>query len=313
MRISEQCRASEGDWQTQFQQAQPFRHVIIDQFLESDACDRLVREFPAFNRKHAVNETGLVGRKSAIPDIAKLSAAFRDFDALMKSPELLEWVGKLTAIDGLLYDPKYVGGGTHENLDGQDLDLHVDFNFHPATSWHRRLNLIVFLNPEWEAEWGGCLELHKDPWDPPHDESVSVVPLLNRAVIFETTEVSWHGFRRICLPEDRKDLSRKSLAVYFYTKSRPAEETAAPHATVYVPQGLPGQIEAGYTLTPEDVHELQVTIERRNAQMRFLYERELEFSRAITDLRDSLSFRVGRVVTGPLRWVRDRLSKEDQT
>ena len=131
------------------------------------------------------------------------------------------------------------------------------------------------------------------------------MPLVNRAVIFETTEVSWHGFRRIALPEHRKELSRKSLAVYFYTKTRPAEVTAASHGTVYVPQALPELLEAGYTLTADDVYALQVTMERRNAQIRFLYERELEFSQAITDLRESLSFRAGRVLTGPLRWMRD--------
>ena len=307
MRISEQYRTGLGEWQARFQQAQPFRHILFDQFLDGDSCNRLVREFPTFDRKHAVNETGVVGRKSAIPDISKISPAYREFDALMQSPELLDWLGKVTGIDGLLYDPKYIGGGTHENLDGQDLDIHVDFNFHPATSWHRRLNLIVFLNPEWEADWGGCLELHKDPWDPACDERVSVVPLVNRAVIFETTETSWHGFRRIALPEDRKELSRKSLAVYFYTKTRPAGDEASSHGTVYVPQALPEHLVAGHTLTDADLHQLQVAMARRNALMKFLYERELEFSHALTALRESLSFRVGRVLTGPLRWVRDRM------
>ena len=68
---------------------------------------------------------------------------------------------------------------------------------------------------------------------------------------------------------------------------------------------MPEHLEAGYTLTADDVYALQVTMERRNAQIRFLYERDLEFSQAITDLRESLSFRAGRVLTGPLRWMRD--------
>ena len=71
MRISEQCRARAGEWQTEFQRVPPFRHVVMDQFLDAADCDRLVREFPAFDRKGAVNEASVVGRKSAIPEISK--------------------------------------------------------------------------------------------------------------------------------------------------------------------------------------------------------------------------------------------------
>ena len=306
MRISEASRGRLEGLSSQFERAQPFRHVVIDDFLDASSIERLMQEFPAFDPKCATNEAGVGGRKSAIPNIAKISPAYQDFDRLMQSQDFLSMIGKVAGIGDLLYDPQYVGGGTHENLDGQDLDLHIDFNFHPSKGWHRRLNLIVFLNRVWEPAWGGCLELHKDPWDPSRNERVTVVPESNRAVIFETTENSWHGFRRIALPEDRQDLSRRSLAVYFYTKTRPAAETATQHATVYVPQMLPEHLEAGYSLKPEDVHALQVLMERRNTQIRFLYERELEFSEALSSIRESVSFRAGRVLTAPLRWLRDR-------
>jgi hypothetical protein len=65
---------------------------------------------------------------------------------------------------------------------------------------------------------------------------------------FRTTEKSWHGFDKISLPTDRAHLTRKSIALYFYSKQRPAEEIAGKHTTHYVNQQIPRHIEAGYTL-----------------------------------------------------------------
>jgi Rps23 Pro-64 3,4-dihydroxylase Tpa1-like proline 4-hydroxylase len=134
----------------------------------------------------------------------------------MSGRDFLGWLSQATGISDLLYDSEYVGGGTHENLDGQGLDPHVDFNVHTNGRWHRRLNLILFLNDHWEPDWGGCLELRRDPWLPAdEDELVTVVPRANRIVIFETTEHSWHGFPRITLPASTEGLMRRSVAVDF--------------------------------------------------------------------------------------------------
>ena len=135
---------------------------------------------------------------------------------------------EITGIPNLLYDPDYVGGGTHQNLHGQDLDPHVDFNYHPKNQRHRRLNLIVFLNPEWREEWGGAFELHVNPWLPPEEDTVkTIVPITNRCLLFETSENSWHGFRRINLPPEKKHLSRRSIAVYYYTSLHSSQQSTA--------------------------------------------------------------------------------------
>jgi 2-oxoglutarate-Fe(II)-dependent oxygenase superfamily protein len=286
-----------------FLTAYPFRHVVIDDFLESAFCQRLIAEFPAFDKSHALNEMGEVGRKAAVADISSLGPAYRDFDALMRERSFLALMEKISNVPDLLYDPEYVGGGTHENLNGQDLDLHVDFNYHPRRLTHRRLNLIVFLNPVWRDDWGGCLELHRDPWNEAPEPPRSILPIANRAVLFETTERSWHGFTRITLPDDQS-ISRRSLAIYFYTKQRPTLETAASHGTVYVPRSMPEHIIAGHILTQADVDNLHILIERRNAQLRFLYERELEFSESVAAITRSPSFRIGRFLTWPLRKLR---------
>lgn len=280
-----------------FQGAQPFPHLVVERFLDPDLCERLAGEFPAFDSSQAVNERGETGLKAVQPDLPSLGPAFAEFDRMLQAPEFLLALSAATGIQGLLYDSEYIGGGTHENLSGQDLDTHVDFNFHPRRKWHRRLNLIVFLNREWREEWGGALELLRDP----HAASAgdqAIAPEWNRCVVFETSERSWHGFRRIAAPDG---VSRRSIAVYFYTEERPVEEVAPSHGTVYYQRPLAERFRAGYTLTEEDEVELQQAVERRDQQIRFLYERELGLSREYHRIVEARWYRSVRWLAGPLR------------
>jgi hypothetical protein len=254
-----------------FARAVPFGHCVIDGFLAPGFAHALLDAFPAFERGNSINEDGAPANKSVVERIHALGGAFEQLDACVRSQGFLELVGQLTGIPDLLYDVDYFGGGTHENRDGQELDNHIDFNRHPVTGWHRRLNLIVYLNPVWDESWGGALELHRDPYDPEADEVVSVAPAFNRCVIFETTEHSWHGFPRIVLPDDRKDLSRKSIALYFYTRERPGAQVALKHSTVYVDRALPAHLRPGRVLTQRDIAELQEMLVRRDSHNRRLY------------------------------------------
>jgi len=271
--ISTQVLLAGDEFARRFREAGPFRHIVIDEFFDPSFCQRILDDFPRFEERYALNEMGDVGGKAVRMGVRELSPAYRELDAFLQTPEFLGYLSKVTGIPDLLYDEDYVGGGTHENRDGQSLATHVDFNYHPRQRTHRRLNLIVYLNHEWEAAWGGALELHSDPWNAAANRKLSVLPLFNRAVVFETNEVSWHGFAEIRLPEQMKALSRKSFAIYLYTKERPAAETAPEHATVYVPEGMP-EWTAGRMLNESDLILLRARFANLRGQLRFLYERE---------------------------------------
>lgn len=272
----------------QFAAAQPFRYVAIADFLRRSLCERLLADFPSFEDRHALNEMGAVGGKAVRMDVREISDSYRELDRYLQTREFLDFVSRATGIPDLLYDPDYIGGGTHENRDGQSLDAHVDFNYHPRTRWHRRLNLIVYLNPRWEGEWGGELELHSDPWNAAVDRVERIAPLFNHCAIFETTETSWHGFSQIRLPADAAHLSRKSFAIYLYTRERPPAQTAPPHATIYVPQTMPADLHAGQTLREDDVRDLAQRFSRLRTQLRYLYEREKDFGAQIAALHYAL-------------------------
>jgi hypothetical protein len=285
-----------------FQQRDPFRHVVIDDFFAAQAGNALLAEFPPFERGNARNEAGEIGNKSTVEKIRRIGPAYAALDNLLQTREFLDLIGRITGIPDLRYDPWYFGGGTHENRNGQDLDAHVDFNRHPVERWHRRLNLIIYLNREWDDAWGGSLQLHSDP-RAADDRITTITPLFNRAVIFETTEWSWHAFSRIALPADRQALTRKSIALYFYTTDRPADELADTHSTIYVDQPLPERFQPGRTLGANDVEELRLLLARRDQHTQRLYRDLTELTGKLEQAQAIL--RMSRL--GRLAWFVRRL------
>lgn len=290
------------DLASAFSSAKPFRHVVIDDFLDRDYCERLLANFPPFDAKFAMNENGQVGDKAVIENIARIGADYVQLDQMVRSAEFLSLISEITGINELLYDPHYFGGGTHENREGQDLDPHVDFNRHPVERWHRRLNLIIYLNREWQDAWGGSLELHRDPREDDNEIKL-VTPLFNRCVIFETNEISWHGFPRIGLPEARKGLTRKSIALYFYTKDRPVDECADTHSTIYVDRPLPETFQVGRTLSDEDLNALRILVKRRDQHNQRLYRYIASLQKQLDQAHVALN--TGKV--GKFKYFADRL------
>jgi hypothetical protein len=277
--ISQEILARTATIRDAYQSAKPFRHVSLDGFLEPQLAERLLTEFPAFDPEFAKDEMGRVGGKAVHTDLGSLGPAYREFYDYMRSPVFLRSMSDMLGVPDLRFDPAMFGGGTHENMDGQELDPHVDFNYDPRLGMHRRLNLLVYLNKEWDLAWGGGIELHSDPRDWDNDRVTSFNCVFNRGVIFETNEYSWHGFPRIRLPADKRGLSRKCISVYLYTRHRPKEEQAPPHGTFYVQRPLPKHVTVGHTLTAGDMDEIKRLLIFRDGWIRFYQQRELDQAR----------------------------------
>lgn len=257
-----------------FRNGHPYPHLALDNFLSNGLAESLFEGFPRATPNGALKITN--------EDIKSIGAPYLRFDELIASSEFRELISRITGIPDLQYDPAYLGGGTHENFQGSDLSPHIDFNYH-TNGLHRRLSMILYLNKEWQPEWGGNLEFFKSPWEQEVFSSVS--PLWNRLVIFPTTEWSWHGFQRMNIPEGARVGSRKSIAFFYYSEKRPAHETKALHGTVYYERPLPKALGPGKTIHPEDWRELKRLTKRRDDLIKMLYEREILYSSLTGDLR----------------------------
>ena len=195
-----------------FRSAQPYPHVVIDDFLPSEVAASLADEFShvsdeAWKHYHHYNE-----RKLAITDPALMPPVTRQVVATLQSPEAIDFVSKLSGIDDLISDPDLEGAGMHLVKQGGFLNVHTDFLTHTKRhNWSRHINLLLYLNKDWEEAWQGNLEL----WNEDLTECVqSLAPVFNRCVIFNTIEHSYHGHpHKLSCPQDS---SRKSLLLYYY-------------------------------------------------------------------------------------------------
>ena len=160
-----------------------------------------------------------------VPDFQEGKFFFRDVAALgprstfliasLNAKPFLEYLTALTGIAGLIPDPYLDGAGFHQIVRGGKLKVHADFNVHAIMRTYRRLNLLLYLNADWPAEWGGNLEL----WPPDMSAPSQVIaPLFNRTVIFNTTSTSYHGHPHPL--SGPPDAVRRSLALYYYTVER---------------------------------------------------------------------------------------------
>jgi hypothetical protein len=218
-------------YQHSYKAAQPFPHVVIDNFLPAEVAQKLLAHFPAvdspaFVNRSAKNQPGKFGTVKG-ENIARTAPYIQHVLAMMNSYVMIQFLMELSGIPKLLPDPHYSGGGLHQIVGGGSLDVHADFNFEPQIELYRRINLLLYLNQDWQESYGGQLEL----WDKGMTGCVHrIAPVFNRCVIFNTSRYSYHGHPQpLNLPQG---MTRKSVALYYYTKQPfPGEEE--PHLTLW--------------------------------------------------------------------------------
>lgn len=199
--------------------SQPFFHVVIDNFLDPVLAETISNEFFAYDDPRWFHYNNPIEKKKTINHWNYFpTSSYRELSRLC-SNEFIHTIQKITGIEKLYPDIGLHGGGWH--LHGRDdkLNVHKDYSIHPKLNLLRKLNLILYLTKDWQPSWGGALEFwsHDQEHNKPKEKVTEVQCLFNRAVLFDTTQNSWHGLPTpLSCPED---VYRKSLAVYYLTDS----------------------------------------------------------------------------------------------
>jgi hypothetical protein len=205
---------------SRFASNQPFPHVVIEDFLPAEIANAIAEEFPKPNDI----PWRLVGPGDSAhtndPDVEKLGASREDvFPPLIRhvmhefnSQTFVGFLEILTQFKMLSPDPAFCGCGMHSTGRGGRLMIHADASRHQNPKFQQLLNMIYYVTPDWQEEWGGHLEL----WSPDRSECVRrITPKFNSVLVFFSGTKSYHGHPHpLTTP---KGIRRNSLSAYFYT------------------------------------------------------------------------------------------------
>ncbi len=200
-----------------FENNKPFPFVLIDNFLKEEYAEKLYNDYPIINQEtlndwHIYNNP--IEVKYAYDNFEKMPNSYQDFFHYINTDSFIDKLKVITGIPNLEYDPYLHGAGIHAMPNKGRLHMHLDYEKHPFSGKERRVNLIYFLNKNWKEEYGGNLELwHSDNQNNIDSKVQSILPVFNRAVIFKTNDISWHGIPDVInCPEE---MCRKSIACYW--------------------------------------------------------------------------------------------------
>ena len=216
-----------------YRNANPFPHIVIDDFLPLDVAERILDLFPSSSdphfkqpdyKTHQAKKLGRVQDSYFVGIDPWLRSTLFEFNSMA----FLDFLEILTGINGLIPDPHFKGGAFHQILPGGKLDVHADFNTDERRMLLRRINALIYLNKDWKPDYHGELELWTEDM---RSRIASIPPIFNRCVIFNTTSTAFHGHPTpLASPPG---ITRKSIALYYYSSDVSVFRAESRHRTLW--------------------------------------------------------------------------------
>ena len=165
----------------------PFPHSIIEDFLPKNLAESAEIEFNKFNQISDSGNKLFQNTKKSYENFSEMPDSVKKIIKFLYSDEFIKILEKKFNLENVEPDWDLHGGGMHESFKGGYLKVHSDFLYTRKSKLKRVLNILLYLNSNWEKKWGGSIEL----WDKDMKSvKKSVTPILNNVVIFLLVSVN---------------------------------------------------------------------------------------------------------------------------
>ena len=146
----------------------------------------------------------------------------------LHSGTFIKWLQEVTDTVDLIPDPHLIGAGYMKSFAGDSLKVHSDFNWNEQLRLHRMLSVVIYLNDEWQDDWGGQLQFYDTKRQKVHTK-VPVGP--GNCVIWNYNNFAFHGYPEpMTCPEG---VSRKGIRFFYYVSNAKHDDKHPPHRSLY--------------------------------------------------------------------------------
>jgi Rps23 Pro-64 3,4-dihydroxylase Tpa1-like proline 4-hydroxylase len=194
----------------------PFSHCVIDNFLHESVANKIAADFPAYDSGvYNGSYSNQIELKRTCNIWDRFPKSIYQLIDYLNSKKFAALLSQYTGTANLYTDSGIHGGGLHSHPQGGKLNPHLDYSLHPKLDLQRKYNLIIYLTPGWQASWGGDFSIWNSDSSGPTTLFKTVSPVFNRAIIFDTTQRTWHGLSTtVSCPINT---FRNSIAMYYLT------------------------------------------------------------------------------------------------
>ena len=214
-----------------YEKATPIEHIYIHDFFSNEDVESILEEWPSLDDTRWSSLKRMVdygvGNKLEISNLELMGHQTQQILLRLISEPFIKSLEYVTGIKNLKSDIELYGGGLVYTPSGGFLKVHADFNYYDKIKMYRRINIIIYLNEDWEESWNGNLEF----WSEDMQKVKSYPPNLNTAILFHVHDKAFHGYPDTIKCPDT--IGRKSINLYYYTLENDSFQDKNPHKTIW--------------------------------------------------------------------------------
>ena len=202
-------------YNTEFKAAEPFPHLVLDDFLDHSFFQNLFIEDIKPDKKIGSSFNTDIETNKWTSKNVELNGGISKIVKELYDSRFVYQLSKLSGISDLF--STNVGNTAlanyHEMYESGFLGTHVDHSSEPDTGLPHVLNIILYLTKDWDLSWGGST-VFANKNGRKIEKKIDFVP--NRAVIFLHSPFTFHGVSKI----QNNKTKRSTIYVDYYSKNK---------------------------------------------------------------------------------------------